>query len=85
MDERFGVAPPGLALALDELCEPFHLTSPYSRFLERLLQNERSVTPAARDEIRFPIIRRFMCGLSCTTTTMPEAPPTREADGGRGA
>ena len=42
MDERFGGSPPELALAIDDLFEPFHLTSPYGLF---------AVMTTTRDEI----------------------------------
>ena len=42
MDERFGGSPPELALAVDDLFEPFHLTSPYGLF---------AVMTTTRDEI----------------------------------
>ncbi len=42
MDERFGGSPPGLALAIDEMFEPFHIVSPYGLF---------SVMTTERDEI----------------------------------
>ena len=32
MDERFGGRPPGPALAIDDLFEPFHIVSPYGLF-----------------------------------------------------
>ena len=42
MDERFGGNPPGPALAIDEMFEPFHIVSPYGLF---------SVMTTERDEI----------------------------------
>jgi predicted DCC family thiol-disulfide oxidoreductase YuxK len=42
MDERFGGAPPGPAVALAGLVEPFHITSPYGLF---------AVMTTTRDEI----------------------------------
>jgi hypothetical protein len=42
MDERFGGSPPGPALAIDEMFEPFHIVSPYGLF---------SVMTTERDEI----------------------------------
>jgi predicted DCC family thiol-disulfide oxidoreductase YuxK len=42
MDERFGGSPPGWALAIDDLFEPFHIVSPYGLF---------SVMTTTRDEI----------------------------------
>ena len=42
MDERFGGRPPGPALAIDDLFEPFHIVSPYGLF---------SVMTTTRDEI----------------------------------
>jgi predicted DCC family thiol-disulfide oxidoreductase YuxK len=42
MDERFGGSPPGSALAIDDLFEPFHMVSPYGLF---------SVMTTTRDEI----------------------------------
>ena len=42
MDERFGGDPPGPALAIDEMVEPFHIVSPYGLF---------SVMTTKRDEI----------------------------------
>ena len=42
MDERFGGDPPGPALAIDEMVEPFHIVSPYGLF---------SVMTTERDEI----------------------------------
>ena len=42
MEERFGGSPPGPALAIDEMFEPFHIVSPYGLF---------SVMTTERDEI----------------------------------
>jgi lipase maturation factor 1 len=42
MDERFGGSPPGPALAIDDLFEPFHIVSPYGLF---------SVMTTTRNEI----------------------------------
>ena len=42
MDERFGGSPPGSALAIDDLFEPFHIVSPYGLF---------SVMTTTRNEI----------------------------------
>ena len=42
MDERFGGGPPGWRCAVDDLFEPFHLTSPYGLF---------AVMTTTRDEI----------------------------------
>ncbi len=42
MDERFGGSPPAPAAAIDDLFEPFHLTSPYGLF---------AVMTTTRDEI----------------------------------
>jgi Lipase maturation factor len=42
MDERFGGSPPGSALAIDDLLEPFHIVSPYGLF---------SVMTTTRNEI----------------------------------
>ena len=42
MDERFGGSPPGPALAIDDIFEPFHIVSPYGLF---------SVMTTERDEI----------------------------------
>ncbi len=42
MDERFGGSPPGPAVAIDDMFEPFHLVSPYGLF---------SVMTTERDEI----------------------------------
>ncbi|MGB7976677.1 MAG: lipase maturation factor family protein [Roseiarcus sp.] len=42
MDERFGGSPPGPALAIDDLVEPFHIVSPYGLF---------SVMTTTRNEI----------------------------------
>ena len=42
MDERFGGDPPGPALAIDALFEPFHIVSPYGLF---------AVMTTTRDEI----------------------------------
>ena len=42
MDEQFGGSPPALAAAIDDLFEPFHLTSPYGLF---------AVMTTTRDEI----------------------------------
>jgi predicted DCC family thiol-disulfide oxidoreductase YuxK len=42
MDERFGGSPPGPALAVDDLFEPFHIVSPYGLF---------SVMTTTRNEI----------------------------------
>ncbi len=55
----------------------------FSRFLERLLENEPSVT-CLRKRILSPTNRRLMCARSFTNTRMLEV-TMRPASGGSGA
>jgi lipase maturation factor 1 len=53
MDERFGGAPPGLAMAVDDLFEPFHLTSPYGLFAVMTTTREEIIVEGSDDGVQW--------------------------------
>jgi predicted DCC family thiol-disulfide oxidoreductase YuxK len=53
MDERFGGAPIGLAMAVDNLFEPFHLTSPYGLFAVMTTTRNEIIVEGSDDGVQW--------------------------------
>ena len=52
MDERFGGSPPAPAAAIDDLFEPFHLTSPYGLSAVMTTTHNEIIVEGSDDGVR---------------------------------
>ena len=53
MDERFGGRPPGLALAVDDVCEPFHIVNPYGLFAVMTTTRNEIIVEGSDDGVQW--------------------------------
>ena len=53
MDERFGGSPPGPALAIDDLFEPFHIVSPYGLFAVMTTTRNEIIVEGSDDGVQW--------------------------------
>jgi predicted DCC family thiol-disulfide oxidoreductase YuxK len=53
MDERFGGSPPGSALAIDDLFEPFHIVSPYGLFAVMTTTRNEIIVEGSDDGVQW--------------------------------
>ncbi len=53
MDERFGGRPPGLALAIDDMFEPFHIVSPYGLFAVMTTTRNEIIVEGSDDGVQW--------------------------------
>jgi hypothetical protein len=53
MDERFGGRPPGPALAIDDMFEPFHIVSPYGLFAVMTTTRNEIIVEGSDDGVQW--------------------------------
>jgi Lipase maturation factor len=53
MDERFGGSPPGSALEIDDLFEPFHIVSPYGLFAVMTTTRNEIIVEGSDDSVQW--------------------------------